>query len=127
MRFGGGGRCCRRALVTRCKNSKRVNLLHKVGDTGPASPSNANYKDPDHDEDVDQVHPDPAGQEERRLLHCVLQKQKTDTERDYFNRSEINAAPFFHHRYGWNSLNLKRQLHETGEILRLRRFQSNEA
>ncbi|KAG5550448.1 hypothetical protein RHGRI_015419 [Rhododendron griersonianum] len=75
--IGSGFRRWRRgwgiALVALGKEPECVNLLHKVGHASPSAEPEAHHQNPDHDEDVHHVHGRPAGQENRRLLCCVLQ------------------------------------------------------
>lgn len=68
--------CWWRALVAFGKKPKCVNLPYEVGHAGPSSKPKSNYKNPYHNECIEDIHCSPAWHEERRLLCSILQNEK---------------------------------------------------
>ena len=68
--------CWWRALVAFGKKPKCVNLPYEVGHAGPSSKPKSNYKNPYHNECIEDIHCSPAWHEERRLLCSILQNLK---------------------------------------------------
>ena len=79
-RWHGGGRGhgrrraseVRRALVALGEEAEGVDLLHEVGNAGPATEAEADHQHPRHHEGVDHVRARPPSGEPRRPLHRVL-------------------------------------------------------
>ena len=63
----------RRALVALGEEAEGVDLLHEVGNAGPATEAEADHQHPRHHEGVDHVRAGPPSGEPRWPLHRVLQ------------------------------------------------------
>ena len=70
----GGGPEVRRALVALGEEAEGVDLLHEVGNAGPATEAEADHQHPRHHERVDDVRPRPPPHQPRRRLHRVLHR-----------------------------------------------------
>jgi len=68
--------CCWWALIAWRKHTKSFDLILESGNTGPTTPSDANYHCPNDNENVDKVDCNPALHEERRPHYRILEQEK---------------------------------------------------
>lgn len=66
-----------RALVALCEETKRVDLMDKVGHAGPATEPEPNHQDPANHKCVDYEWTNPPADKFRGHLHGILQFNST--------------------------------------------------